>query len=125
MRIAGCTIVSNAVRLDFPIVPSIRSLLEVCDVVVANVGPANDGTLDLLASIRDPRLRVLRGRWDLTQGGRMLAVETNYALAAVQADWTIYLQADEVLHEADGSQLRASLAAAAVVAFSFLWMGIR
>jgi hypothetical protein len=113
MRIAGCTIVSNAVLLDFPIVPAIRSLLEVCDVVVANVGPADDGTLDLLASIRDPRLQVVRGRWDHTLGGRMLAVETNYALAAVQADWAIYLQADEVLHEADAPQLRESLAAAA------------
>jgi hypothetical protein len=113
MRIAGCTIVSNAVLLDFPVVPSIRSLLEVCDVVVANVGPADDGTLELLATIRDARFKVVRGRWDLSQGGRMLAVETNYALGAVDADWTIYLQADEVLHEADTPRLRQSLAAAA------------
>jgi hypothetical protein len=113
MRIAGCTIVSNAVRLDFPIVPAIRSLLEVCEEVVVNVGPADDGTLDLLATIRDPRLRLIRGRWDYSLGGRMLAVETNYALAAVEADWAIYLQADEVLHEADAPRLRESLAAAA------------
>lgn len=113
MRIAGCTLVSNAVRLDFPIVAVIRSLLEVCEEVVVNVGPAEDGTLDLLASVRDPRMRILRGRWDPAEGGRVLAVETNRALADLHADWAIYLQADEVLHEADTPRLTDALTAAA------------
>lgn len=112
MRLAGCSIVSNALRLDFPIIPAVRSLLAVCDEVVVNVGPPDDGTLDLLASLGDPRLRLIRGAWDAAQGGRMLAVETNRALAAVRGDWAIYLQADEVLHEADTPRLREALAAA-------------
>lgn len=112
MRIAGLTIVSNAVRLGFPIVPAIQSLLEVCDDVVVNVGPADDGTLDLLATIRDRRLRTIRGRWDLGEGNRVLSIETNRALAEVRGDWAIYLQADEVLHEADAPRLRESLAEA-------------
>lgn len=106
MRIVGFTLVSQAVLLDFPIVPAIQSLLEVCDDVVVNVGPAEDGTLDLLASVRDRRMRIVRGEWDASQGGRMLAVETNRALAEVTGDWAIYLQADEVLHEADTPRLR-------------------
>jgi hypothetical protein len=109
MRIAGFTLVSHAVRLDFPIVPAIQSLLEVCDDVVVNVGPADDGTLDLLATIRDRRMRIVRGAWDARQGGAMLAVETNRALAEVTGDWAIYLQADEVLHEADTLRLRECL----------------
>jgi len=67
--------VSNAVRLGFPIVPAIQSLLEVCDDVVVNVGPADDGTLDLLATIRDRRMRIIRGRWELDQGNRVLSIE--------------------------------------------------
>jgi hypothetical protein len=110
MRLAGCTLVSNAVRLDFPVVATVRSLLEICDEVVVNVGPAEDGTLDLLASIHDPRLRIIRGQWDQREGGRVLAVETNRALAELRADWAIYLQADEVLHEDDAPRLRATLA---------------
>jgi len=109
LRIAGFTLVSHAVRLDFPIVPVIRSLLQVCDEVVVNVGPAEDGTLDRLAEIRDPRMRVIRGAWDPCAAGRMLAVESNRALASLDADWAIYLQADEVLHEADAPRLRAAL----------------
>ena len=112
MRIAGFTLVSHAVRLDFPIVPAIQSLLEVCDDVVVNVGPAEDGTLDLLATIQDRRMRIVRGVWDASQGGAMLAVETNRALAEVTGDWAIYLQADEVLHEADTLRLRECLSEA-------------
>jgi hypothetical protein len=113
MRLAGCTLVSNAVRLDFPIVATVRSLLEICDDVVVNVGPADDGTLDLLETIHDPRLRLIQGRWDTREGGRVLAVETNRALAELHSDWAIYLQADEVLHEEDTPRLRAALAEAA------------
>jgi hypothetical protein len=112
MRLAGFTLVSNAVRLDFPIVPAVRSLLVLCDEVVVNVGPAEDGTLDLLAAIRDPRLRIIRGAWNPRDGGRMLATETNRALREVTGEWAIYLQADEVLHEADAPHLREMLAEA-------------
>jgi hypothetical protein len=111
MRISGFTLVSHAVRLDFPIVPAIQSLLGICEEVVVNVGPAEDGTLDLLATIRDNRMRIIRGAWDVSVGGRMLAVETNRALAEVRGDWAIYLQADEVLHEADAPRLLECLGA--------------
>jgi len=112
MRLAGCSIVSNAARLDFPIVPVVRSLLAVCDEVVVNVGPPEDGTLELLEGLREPRLRLIRGEWDPALGGHVLAVETNRALAAVRGDWAIPLQADEVLHEDDTPRLREALRAA-------------
>jgi len=35
--LSAFTIVRNAVKLDFPIIPAIRSVLEVCDEVVVNV----------------------------------------------------------------------------------------
>ena len=38
VRISGFTIVRNAIKLDFPVEASIRSILPVCDEVVVNVG---------------------------------------------------------------------------------------
>ena len=64
-----------------------------------NVGPSADGTRDLVASLGDPRIRLLDGAWDPAQGGRMLAVETQRALDACRGCWAIYIQADEVLHQ--------------------------
>ena len=42
----------------------------------------------------------------------MLAVETQRALAAATGDWAIYIQADEVLHDAGLPRLREALSAA-------------
>ena len=54
--LSGFTLVRNAVKLDFPIVPAIRSVLEVCDEVVVNVGKSEDETRDLVASVKDPQI---------------------------------------------------------------------
>jgi hypothetical protein len=110
MRIAGFTLVKDAVRLEFPFREAVGSLLPLCDQLVVNLGPSEDGTEALLAELADPRLRVIRGEWNPRLGGAMLAVETQRALEACQADWAIYIQADEVLHEAGVPALRARLA---------------
>ena len=99
MRVVGFTLVSNAIRLDFPIIPAIRSILPLCEEVIVNVGPSEDATLDLVRSLDDPRVRIIEGTWDRGLGGRVLAAETQRALDAVRGDWAVYIQADEVLHD--------------------------
>lgn len=102
--LSGFTIVRNAVKLDFPIVPAIRSVLEVCDEVIVNVGESEDDTRDLVASVHDPRVRILDSVWDFTKQNEMLSQETLKAMAACRGRWGIYIQADEVLHE-DGARI--------------------
>lgn len=102
--LSGFTIVRNAVKLDFPIVPAIRSILEVCDEVVVNVGRSEDDTRDLVASVGDPRVRILDSVWDFSKKNEMLSQETLKAMAACRGRWGIYIQADEVLHE-DGARI--------------------
>lgn len=102
--LSGFTIVRNAVKLDFPIVPAIRSALEVCDEVVVNVGKSEDETRDLVTAIGDPRVRILDREWDFSQRNLMLGVETRHAMDGCRGTWGLYVQADEVLHE-DGARL--------------------
>jgi hypothetical protein len=97
--LSGFTIVRNAIKLDFPIVPAIRSVLEVCDEVVVNVGASEDDTRDLVASVQDPRVRIIDTTWDFTKKNIMLSIETQRAMDACRGSWGIYIQADEVLHE--------------------------
>jgi hypothetical protein len=104
--LSGFTLVRNAVKLDFPIVPAIRSVLAVCDEVVVNVGKSEDDTRDLVASIRDPRVRILDTEWDFTKRNLMLSHETQRAMDACRGSWGIYIQADEVLHEAGAHILK-------------------
>jgi hypothetical protein len=97
--LSGFTIVRNAVRLDYPIIPAIRSILDLCDEVVVNVGKSDDGTRELVAAIGDPRVRILDSVWGFSRGSAALSVETNRAMAACRGTWGVYIQADEVLHE--------------------------
>ena len=108
--LSGFTIVRNAIKLDFPIVPAIQSVLEVCDEVVVNVGKSEDDTRDLVASVRDPRVRILDTEWDFTKKNIMLSIETQRALDACRGKWGIYIQADEVLHERGARLLKEKVA---------------
>jgi hypothetical protein len=107
--ISGFTIVRNAIKLDYPIVPAIRSILDLCDELVVNVGASQDETRELITGIGDPRIRVLDTVWDFSRGGGTLAFETNRAMAICQGTWGVYIQADEVLHEAGAATLRENL----------------
>lgn len=99
VKVSGFTIIKNAISHDFPIEASIRSILPVCDEVVVNVGPSTDGTLDLIKSIDDPKIRIIEGVWDLSRRNWMLSDETLRAMRACANPWGIYIQGDEVLHE--------------------------
>ena len=103
MKICGFTFVRNAVKFDYPVVESITSILPIVDSFIVSVGNCDDGTLQLIESIDSSKIKIVHSTWDesLKEGGQVLAVETDKALAHVPAeyDWAFYLQADEVVHE--------------------------
>ncbi|HET9868423.1 MAG TPA: hypothetical protein VFQ06_14085, partial [Nitrospira sp.] len=103
MKISGFTFCRNAVKYDYPIVESITSALPLCDEFIVNVGRCGDGTLELIQSIRDPKIKIVESVWDesLRQGGLIYSQQTNIALAHCTGDWAFYIQADEVIHEDD------------------------
>jgi hypothetical protein len=111
MKVSGFTFVRDAVRLRYPIVPAIRSALPLVDEMVVNVGISGDGTVDLVRSMADPRLAIFESRWDEAQleRGRVLAQQTDLALARCTGDVCLYIQADEAFHEDDHPALRAAL----------------
>jgi hypothetical protein len=109
VKVSGFTIVRNAIKLDFPVEPSIRSILPICDEVVVNVGRSDDATLDLVRSIDDPRIRILETEWDMSRGNSVLGIETQRAMRACVHPWGIYIQADEVLHERGADELAAAI----------------
>lgn len=99
VQVSGFTIVRNAIKLDFPLEASIRSILPLCHEVVVNVGRSEDDTLELVRSIRDPKIRILESEWDMTIRNKVLGDETLRAMRACRHSWGVYIQADEVLHE--------------------------
>ncbi len=113
LKVAGFTFIRNALLYDYPVVEAITSILPLCDYFVVAVGRSDDETLDLVRGIGDPKIHILETVWDdsLREGGRVLAVETDKAFAAIppEYDWAFYIQGDECVHEADFPAIRAGM----------------
>ncbi len=114
MKVAGFTIIRNAVKYDYPVVEAILSVLPLCDIFYAGVGNSEDGTRALIESIGSDKIRIIDTVWDdsLREGGRVLAEETNKVFDAIpmEYDWCFYIQSDECVHEEDHGKIRASMA---------------
>ena len=102
MKVAGFSFIRNAEKFDYPIREALESILPLCDEIFVAVGNSEDNTLDLVSAI-SPKIKTHNTDWDdnLRKGGRVLAVETDKALAKINNsyDWAVYIQGDEVLHE--------------------------
>jgi Glycosyl transferase family 2 len=103
MKVSGFTFVKNAIKYGYPVVESIQSILPMVDEMIVCLGDSEDDTNNLIASIGSDKIKLIHSVWDdnLREGGKVLAVETDKAIAATasDSDWLFYIQADEVVHE--------------------------
>ena len=101
MKISGFTFIRNGNHLGYPFVPSIRSLLPLCDEVIVNVPRSTDGTLESVKAIGDPKIRIIESDWDDSErtGDPIFRRHTDLPLGQCTGDWCVYIQGDEVLHE--------------------------
>lgn len=111
MRVSGFTLIRNAIKYDFPIVESMRSLLPLVDEYIVNVGRSEDETLDLVRSIGSPKIRIVETVWDdrLKTDGKLFGIQQDVALSHCTGDWAFCLQADEVVHENDLPGIRQAM----------------
>ena len=113
MKISGFTFIKNALIYDYPIVEAIISILPLCDEFIVAVGNSEDGTRKLIENINSPKIKIIDTIWDdsLREGGKVLADETNKALAAVSldSDWCFYIQGDECVHEKYHAAIKAGM----------------
>jgi len=103
LKVTGFSFIRNGIKLDYPIVEAIQSILPICDDFIVAVGNSDDETLALIQSIEPQKIRVIQTVWDdtLRENGAVLAVETNKAFQEIEkdSDWAFYIQGDEVIHE--------------------------
>jgi len=111
MKVSAFTFIRNAVALGFPAVESIRSVLPICDEFIVNVGEGDDGTMELIRSLGEPKVKILETRWnDLMQvRGFVYGQQKTIAQYSCTGDWAFYLEADEVVHEDDLDSIYRSM----------------
>jgi glycosyltransferase involved in cell wall biosynthesis len=105
--ISGFSTVRNGIKLGYPLVESICSILPVVDEFVISIGKSEDETLEVVKGIGNPKIKIIETVWDprFTVKGRILAVQSNIALFQCTGEWAFYIQADEVFHDADQDRI--------------------
>lgn len=103
MKISGFTIIRNAEIMGYPLIESIKSLLPLVDEMVIGLGPSTDNTEKWLNDLNSEKVKIFHTNWnvEVPSGGYILSEKTNEALDKCSYEWCFYLQADEVIHEAD------------------------
>ena len=113
MRIAGFTIIRNALKFDYPVVEAITSILPICDAFYVGVGNSDDGTRELIEGIKSDKIKIIDTVWDdkLREGGIILSIETNKVFDQIPKDfdWCFYIQSDECVHEEDLPKLKQAM----------------
>ena len=111
MRVSGLNIIKNGVRFDYPFREAIRSALPLCDEFIVVVGKSDDGTLESLQELAEPKVRVVETEWSdkVRPQAHVLAQQTNIGLHMCSGDWVLNIQANEVLHEASLPVLKETM----------------
>lgn len=103
MKISGFSFVRNGIKLYYPVVESIKSILPLVDEFIITVGKGDedDTTKEEIVKINDSKIKIIDTVWEekYFKGGIINAIQTNIAKNACSGDWFFYLQADEVVHE--------------------------
>ncbi len=93
MKVSAFTFIKNGQILGYPFIQSIQSILPIVDEFVINVGQSEDDTLELVKSIKDPKIRIIQSTWNDNMHDR------GY----------VYGQGDEVYHEDDLDKIKVSM----------------
>jgi hypothetical protein len=111
MKISGFTFLRNGQILGYPFVESIRSILPLVDEFVIALGPCEDETESMVRAIDDPKIRLLPTLWNecMRDRGYVYAQQKMVAQFNTTGDWAFYLEADEVVHEADLPLIRQAM----------------
>ncbi len=111
MKVSGFCFLRDGVKLGYPFEESIRSALPVCDEFVVAVGKSDDGTLERLQAMNEPKLRLIPTTWNeqCRSHGFVYGQQKMIAQYNCTGDWAFYLEGDEVLHENDLDSLRRAM----------------
>jgi len=101
VKIAGVMTVKNGILFDYPFIESARSIMSICDEFVFVEGYSDDDTLKSIEAFSDEfpnKIKIVRYRWD-KKHYTDIPDSTNAGIEAVESDYYINLQADEIMHE--------------------------
>lgn len=111
MKISAFTFIKNGQILGYPFIESIKSILPIVDEFVINLGQSEDNTLDMISSIDDNKIHIIKSRWNdnMRNRGYVYGQQKMIAQFNCTGDWVFYIEGDEVYHENDLEKIQKSM----------------
>lgn len=115
---------ANLIVMDYPYAAAIASALRICDEACVVIGQSVDDTRDVLYALQDlygrDRLKIREERFVFDRGWQERW--WNWCREMTAADWQMYHDADEAMHEDAAPAIRALLADAhlQVIVFPYI-----
>lgn len=107
--VSGFLVVKDADRFGYPVLEAMRAALPACDELLVADGGSNDGTWEALQEVAavEPRVVLWRDPWPSGRDfGSTIRIASERVRRRCRGDWCLYLQANEILHEAAVAELR-------------------
>jgi hypothetical protein len=94
MSISAFTFIKNGQILGYPFLESIKSLLPIVEEFVINVGESEDDTLSLIENLHEPKIRVIKSKWNdkMKDRGYVYGQQKMIAQFNCTSDWHFILK---------------------------------
>ena len=111
MKVSAFTFIKNGQILGYPFIESIKSILEIVDEFVINVGESEDETFELVQAIDSKKIRIINSKWNdsLHTKGYVYGQQKMISQFNCTGDWAFYIEGDEVYHEKDLVRIKKSM----------------
>ncbi len=108
--ISVCFVVKNAIINGYPFIESLDSCLPIADEIVISEGFSDDKTYEYLKDFQNKNksiVKIVRQDWSKinSPNGEVISKVSSLAMNFCNREWIYYLQADELIHEKNTSDI--------------------
>lgn len=105
--LAGCLIIKNGTKFDYPFQQAIESVLPICDEFVVVEGVGEDDTYERLLAMRekDQKIQVVRSKMERKVSE--LSRATDLSISLTKCDYYLQIQGDEGINEFSCRRIRS------------------
>ncbi len=107
MKISAFMPLTNPERRGDTYIEAILSHLYWADELIVVDGGSDDGSLERIAALKDPRIRIVTEPWDQEHWSwAQFAVAWNRGLAEASGDWVAAGESDHIFHQSEAERIR-------------------